>query len=73
MCSHAGLGNEPRRIFDELARIKVVDVVMPTRSGVKIRRRCVTRPNEHQAILLQRLGLTLPSYLPVTEHKTNEM
>ena len=73
MCSHAGLGDEPRRIFDELARIKLVNVVMPTRSGVEIRRRCVTRPDDHQAILLQRLGLTLPSYLPVTEQNANEM
>jgi len=73
MCSRAGLGDEPRRILDELSRIKVVDVVLPTLDGVKIRRRCVTRPTDHQAILLQRLKLNLPSNLKITDHKMNEM
>ena len=56
----AGLGDEPRRIFDELGQISLVDVVLPTRKGPEIRRRCVRRPTEHQAILLNRLALTLP-------------
>ena len=56
----AGLGDEPRRVLDEISRIKVVDVILPTRGGVEIRKRCVTQPTEHQAILLQRLGLRLP-------------
>jgi len=41
----------------------VVDVVLPTRKGVAIRKRCIGRPTEHQAILLQRLGLSLPATL----------
>ena len=45
------------------------DVVLPTRTGREIRRRCVTRPDDHQAILLQRLGVILPEYLPVTDEK----
>jgi len=73
ICSQAGLGEEPRRVFDELARIKAVDVVLPTRSGREIRHRCVTRPTDHQAILLQRLHLTLPTHLPITDKKTSEM
>ena len=28
-----GLGDEPRRVLEELAKIRVVDVVLPTRSG----------------------------------------
>jgi hypothetical protein len=68
-----GLGEEPRRVLDELSRIKQVDVVMPTRSDVKIRRRCVTEPTDHQAILLQHLGLNLPSYLPTTDKKPKAM
>lgn len=56
----AGLGDEPRRIFEELGKISLVDVILPTRMGVHIRRRCVRRPTEHQAILLSRLGLKLP-------------
>jgi transposase len=70
MCRAAGLGDEPRRVLDELSRIRLVDVVLPTRGGREIRRRCVTRPDEHQAILLHRLGLTLPEYLPVTDAET---
>ena len=63
MCTRAGLGDEPRKVFDELAPIQVVDVVLPTRCGVDLRRRCVARPTRHQAILLTRLGLDLPTNL----------
>ena len=60
-CQDAGLGDEPRKIFAELSHIALVDVVLPTRNGISIRKRCVSRPTEHQAILLQRLGLELPA------------
>ena len=60
-CHDAGLGDEPRKIFAELEQISLVDVVLPTRTGISIRKRCVSRPTEHQAILLQRLGLELPT------------
>ena len=66
LCRAAGLGSEPRRVFAELGKISVVDVVLPTRTGIEIRKRCVTRPDDHQAILLQRLGLQLPSHLENT-------
>ena len=42
-----------------------VDVLVPTRNGVTIRKRCISRPTEHQAILL-RLRLELPSLLEMT-------
>jgi transposase len=64
MCKTAGLGDEPRRVFEELAKIKVVDVVLPIRSGGHIRRRCICQPTDHQTILLQRLGLNLPKTMP---------
>ena len=35
--------------------------------GIDIRRRCVTRPNEHQTILLEQLGLQLPQHLEITQ------
>jgi len=73
MCKQAGLGNEPRRVLQELGRIRVLDVVLPTRDGREIRRRCVTRPDDHQAILLQRLGLILPSNLPLTNDNPSQM
>ncbi len=67
LCDRAGLGNEPRRVLEELADIRVVDVVLPTRQGVEIRKRCVTKPSEHQQILLHKLGLHLPSRLKTYE------
>jgi transposase len=70
MCQRAGLGHEPRRVFEELGDIRLVDVVLPTRQGIEIRKRCVTRPTEHQAILLQRLRLTLPTR-PMTDPRVN--
>lgn len=60
MAMTAGLGDEPRRIFDELGKISLIDVLLPTSKGVNIRRRCVRRPTEHQEILLSRLKLKLP-------------
>jgi transposase len=62
-CQRAGLGDEPRKIFTEFEQISLVDVLLPTRTGVVIRKRCISRPTDHQAILLQRLGLDLPSRL----------
>ncbi len=48
LCERAGLGDEPRRVLDELKEIRVVDVVLPTRQGVEIRKRCITKPGDHQ-------------------------
>ena len=67
MCRRAGLGDEPRRVLDELGKLRQVDVVLPTSEGIEIRRRCVTQPTQHQAILLDRLGLNLPRTLETTE------
>lgn len=67
MCRQAGLGDEPRKVFDELARIVLADVALPTRKGITIRKRCVGRPDEHQAILLQHLRLSLPSALEIAQ------
>jgi transposase len=67
LCDRAGLGNESRRVFEELKDIRVVDVVLPTRQGVEIRKRCVTKPSEHQKILLEKLGLHLPSRIKTLE------
>ena len=59
----AGLGNSPRTILDELARINSADIVMPTTDGRELRIRCVVRPDQAQARLLARLGLRLPERL----------
>jgi transposase len=69
MCKAAGLGTEPRKVLEELAAIKMVDVVMPTRSGVELRRRCVSEPTKAQAILLSKLKLRLPKSVTVPEQQ----
>lgn len=63
LCQAVGLGHEPRKVIDELGAIKLVDVVLPTKSGVELRRRCIAQPTKAQAILLDRLKLRLPSAL----------
>ena len=67
MVECAGLGNEPRKVFDELEEIRVADVVLPTEKGIDIRLRCIAKPTDHQKILLGRLGITLPSRLKIRE------
>jgi hypothetical protein len=67
LCEKAGLGHEPRRVLDELSHIRSIDVVLPTPGGIELRKRCVTKPTEHQAILLHHLGMVLPSSLRQTE------
>jgi len=67
LCRQAGLGDEPRRVLDELKEIRAMDVVLPMREGIDIRRRCVSKPSDHQAILLHHLGLNLPSQLKQTK------
>lgn len=60
MCRQAGLGDEPRQVFGAVSEIALVDVVLPTRNGPVLRKRCISQPTEHQQILLQRLTLKLP-------------
>ncbi|NQT20873.1 MAG: IS1634 family transposase [Planctomycetes bacterium] len=67
LCTRAGLGDEPRRIFEEISELRTVDILYPTRSGITIRRRYVCRPDDHQQILLEHLGLTLPRQLKVID------
>ena len=50
MCRQAGLGDEPRKVFDELAQIMLVDIVLPTRTGITIRKRlytCISDRDRH--------------------------
>ncbi len=63
----AGLGNSPRTILEELARIQSTDVVLPLADepGRELRIRCVVRPDAAQAMLLDRLGLRLPERLRI--------
>lgn len=71
----SGLGEAPRTLLLELAKIKSGDVVLPVRRPARpqgdqaptpqrvVRLRCVTAPDEAQKVLLHRLGLILPQRL----------
>ena len=61
VCDKAGLGSQPRRVLAALSNIRSMDVVLPTRSGLKIRTRCVSTPSDHHEILPEKLRLKLPS------------
>lgn len=61
--SRCGLGNGPRPLIEEFERIKTNDVVLPTSNGREVRIRCVTQTDESQRVLLDRLGIKIPSRL----------
>ena len=65
--ARAGLGNSPRTILEELARLHSHDVVLPTADHPprELRLRCVTRPDKAAAALLHRLGLRIPERLSI--------
>jgi transposase len=63
--SHAGLGNSPRNILEELRQVQSADVVLPIVDGREHKIRCVIKPNESQAALLDRLGIDLPRRLAI--------
>jgi len=60
MCKNAGLGDEPRRVFKEIKRICMADVVLTTVDGRELKLRSVIRPDKPCQVLLNRLGLRLP-------------
>jgi transposase len=64
----SGLGDAPRTVLEELAKIKSGDVLLPTvtrqdQPAKTIRLRCVTQPDPAQKVLLNRLGIQLPRRL----------
>ena len=64
----AGLGDAPRTVIEDLAKLKSGDITLKARASEaaperRITLRCVTEPDEAQAILLHRLGLTPPRRL----------
>jgi transposase len=63
----AGLGHSPRTILEEIGRVQSTDVVLPLADEPdrELRIRCVVRPDQAQALLLDRLGLRLPERLHI--------
>jgi transposase len=63
----ASLGNSPRTLLEELARVQSNDVILPTATHGEIRLRCITQPDAAQAALLDRLGVILPKRMRLNE------
>ena len=64
----SGLGDAPRELLEEMKTIKSGEVSLPTRNadgtpGATLVIRCVTRPDKHVEVLLNRLGLDLPNHI----------
>ncbi|MHC4605232.1 MAG: IS1634 family transposase [Planctomycetota bacterium] len=64
----AGLGDAPRTLKQEFAKLQSGALVLPARTKAgqhkkSVRLRCVTTPDEARKVLLNRLGLTLPQRL----------
>jgi transposase len=64
----AGLGNSPRTLLEEFARIQSHDVVLPTATRGEIRLRCVAQPDAAQAALFDRLGIVLPKRMRLSDN-----
>jgi len=62
-CRQAGIGNSARKVLEEISAIQMIDVVLPTKSGVEIRKQCVSVPEPALAALLHKLKITLPTNL----------
>lgn len=75
----SGLGDAPRTLLAEFAKIKSADVVLPVQTRDHnqksihklVRLRCVTEADEPQRVLLHRLGLALPQRLRYLETLQN--
>jgi transposase len=66
--NRSGLGDAPRNLLNELAKLKSGDILLPIKSSANdqtqtLRLRCVTEPDSEQKLFLHRLGLTLPKRL----------
>jgi len=66
----SGLGNSPRTILDQFARIQTHDVVLPTATHGDVRPRCVAQPDPAQVALFDRLGITIPKRMKINDQTT---
>ena len=69
----SGLGDAPRTLLEEFAKLQTADVLLPaqdrhTGREDNLRLRCITEPDDAQQTLLDRLGLTLPRRLKPLEN-----
>jgi len=66
----SGLGNSPRTILDQFARIQTHDVVLPTATHGDVRPRRVAQPDPAQVALFDRLGITIPKRMKINDQTT---
>ena len=64
----AGIGNSPRKLIEELANIRSMDVVLPVENGPELKLRCVSQPEKSQQILLDRLKIHPPKRINRTKN-----
>jgi transposase len=57
----SGLGKSPRKLMDEFAKIKSMDIVVPIQDRPAVRLHAVGRPDEATRILLYKMGIRLPN------------
>jgi transposase len=67
--ARCGLGNGPRTVVEEIAKIKAANVILPTSAGRDVQLRCVTKPDNGQRVLLSHLGLKIPERLGAPKWK----
>ena len=56
-------GLTPARALALLATLQSADIILPTTDGREIRLRRVTQPTTEQQLLLDQLGITIPTHL----------
>jgi len=59
-----GAGLSPKAVLEQLAAIQMVDVCLPTSDGRWLIMPRHTEPEAEQLMLLEKLGLTLPTQPP---------
>lgn len=67
LCSK-GLGNCPRQLLLELDEVRSMDIIAEVKSDTPVRLRVVGKPDRLCAILLQQLGLKLPTRPKIIEN-----
>lgn len=59
----AGVGKIIPTIIEDLKRLVAVDVVLPLENRREMHLTCVAQPDKDTAVILERLGLRLPTRL----------
>jgi transposase len=57
----SGLGKSPRKLMDEFAKIKSMDIIVPIKDRPEVRLHTVGRPDEATRIILYKMGIRLPN------------